>query len=223
MAMDEKSIRELLKAKVSIQASQGLDAARVLSRAKKVKRRRNAVGLAGVLSVTVIALFAGNQLRSSDDNGEPTLSESSKGSASSDERVTDTTEKERCPSAPVRPTYLPWLRQGEDVPDPAFTYDKQIHRAQEFWQNPDLPPGVGGVALTRYPLPGGISGGEPIGSDIEGVAGYLHVGEGASVSASWDIVGRCNFVELIIEDPKAGIREKVHQLKRVAHSLKDEA
>jgi hypothetical protein len=126
---------------------------------------------------------------------------------------------ERCVAPDVRPTYLPWLKPGEEVPPPRKSYDEEIDRAQLSWGDPDSEAGVG---LTVYPVPGGVSGaGDLIGIELYGVEGRLHaLDEGGLVGINWDIPGRCNFVELGLYAPGLPNDKAIEQLMMIARSLR---
>lgn len=128
------------------------------------------------------------------------------------------TRPERCVAPDVRPTYLPWLKPGEEVPPPRESYDEEINRAQLSWQDPG---GETGVGLTVYPLPGGVALEEPIAIWIYGVEGQLHrLDEGGVIGIHWDVQDEyCNFVELSLYAPGLPIGDAVNQLLKVARSL----
>lgn len=131
----------------------------------------------------------------------------------------------QCDDTPVQPTYLPWLEGGEDVPPARETYDESIDRFQQSWQDPRFEPGKGGIALTIYPVERDTGeevshGGGNSGVVVEGAEGRIHHGEGGSVSMSWTLGSRrCNFLELLIANPKLGQQGLEKDLLRVARSL----
>jgi hypothetical protein len=128
------------------------------------------------------------------------------------------TPDERCDFAPVEPTWLPWLKEGEPVPSPVRSYDEMIDRAQESWDAPDSSTGVG---LTRYTLHPGSGAGEYIGADIGRVHGFLHESEGGGLVIVWNLHEQdCNYVELILTPrPELSVEEAKAELVRVAESL----
>lgn len=120
---------------------------------------------------------------------------------------------ERCGFPTVRPTYLPWLGEGEQPGSPTRSFDEEIDRAQLSWRHSS-----GDVGVTVYPEDLAPSG-EPIGVKIDGINGYLHRGEGGTVSVSWDLDARCNLLELSISLSDATQQELERELVKVARSL----
>lgn len=212
--MDEDDLRERLQT-IAPAIPPGERLERVLRRGSRKKRVR-------VVSLPLVSIVAaaGAWAAAASLTSESPLRNAPAGSSNaSPEMSTPESESGRCEAAPVRPEWLPWLTEGEEVPEPYSSYDSEIDRAQESWQNPELPEGEGGVALTRYPLPHRADKGEPIGSDIEGIEGYINRGEGGTVSASWNLESHCNFVELIVGDPRLTVDEIEEQLRRIARSF----
>lgn len=221
--MEEDEVRRRLRT-LAPSASADARLRNVLLRARRKKRNRY-IGLSVLGSISLLlSWFAAAALFSNDVEQDGRVARSTQhlleGSAASSEPSEGTPGGgEKCDRAPVYPTYLPWLDQGEDIPKPRFSYDSEIDRAQESWQNPQLPEGEGGVGLTRYSLPYRSQKGEPVGHKIKAVEGFVNVGEGETVSAYWDIDSHCNFVELSLVDPRLSVEETIKELKNVARSL----
>ena len=119
----------------------------------------------------------------------------------------------------MRPTYLPWLEDGNTIPEPLTSYDVEIDRAQLAWQERD-----GGleVGLALYPHTPMGNIGEPTDIKIDGVEGHLHLqDEGGLIGMSWDLRDeRCNYLELVLSSPRMPKRQAVHELVRIATSLR---
>ena len=125
-----------------------------------------------------------------------------------------------CPTAPVRPTYLPWLEEGEDVPPPRETYDESIDRSQLSWVHKDETKEEIGIGLTRYQMHYLGEGGEPIDVEIEGQPGQFFVGHGdGNVSIAWDLVGECNWVSLGLHAPSLSSRDLRQKVVEIAESF----
>jgi dipeptidyl aminopeptidase/acylaminoacyl peptidase len=135
-------------------------------------------------------------------------------------RPTDGAQPSRCDAPALRPTYLPWVTPGDDIPPPDESYDPEIDRAQLSWHDARVPFGEAGVSLTLYTY-------FPTGSDprtdieIQGVAGRLHrFDDSAAVSIHWDLpTSRCNFLELSYSAPNLTKREAITHLLKIARSL----
>lgn len=134
--------------------------------------------------------------------------------------TSQTSDDRRCSRPAVKPHYLPWLTDDEEVPPPTESYDEELDRVQLSWQDPRFSENEAGVGLTLYPLTRGVSGGSPTGVEIAGSDGRMHEGEGGTVSMSWDLSRECNFLELVVANPQLQVGELKHQLLRVARSLR---
>lgn len=126
------------------------------------------------------------------------------------------TDTRRCVLPSVRPTSLPWQRSGE-LPEPSWSYDEEIDRAQLSWTNPKNP--QDGVGLTIYPLDDSVAPEEPLGVKIQGVQGYLHDGSMGENSAWWDLDQRCNFLELSVSLEGVPSERVDEEVIKVARSL----
>lgn len=129
---------------------------------------------------------------------------------------------QRCLPPRVRPTFLPWLDAGEEIPPPRVSYDAAIDRAQLTWSDPAYPEGDAGVGLSVYPHTSMGTAGEETDIVINGVAGRLHRFDEANVvGLSWDLPGRtCNFMELSLVAPDVSRSEAVSDLFDVAQSMR---
>jgi WD40 repeat protein len=127
----------------------------------------------------------------------------------------------QCRPAEVRPSYLPWIEQGDSIPRPIVSYDAEIDRAQLSWPNPNHPRGRAGIGLTVYTHTPLGSLGQETDVVIDGVAGHLHrEDEGGLVGMSWTLNGsECNYMELILADPGLSKRGAIDELMRIARSL----
>ena len=139
----------------------------------------------------------------------------------SDEPSTDTVDAARCQPPTVRPTYLPWIEPGEQIPPPVESYDDEIGRSQLSWTEPAGLQGRIGVGLTVYTHTPLGDQGEEIDIELEGVTGRLHrEDEGGLVGISWSLqTSECNFVELVLSAPGLSRNVAIEQLIRVARSL----
>lgn len=127
----------------------------------------------------------------------------------------------QCRPPELRPTYLPWIEQGDPIPRPIVSYDAEIDRAQLSWPNPNHPRGQAGVGLTIYTHTPLGSLGEETDVMIVGVAGHLHrEDEGGLVGISWSLNrSECNYIELTLADPGSSKRDAIDKLMRIARSL----
>lgn len=140
---------------------------------------------------------------------------------------------ENCPQAAYRPSFLPWLEPGEEVPAPEESYPEHEDSSGNsvpasthlMWIPPDgfVPEGKGpyNVVLVREDeLQGGP--GEPTGIAIEGVEGLLytsvHPGEAAIL---WDLDQEpCNLISLRIQASEVLTRSQAEkEILRIADSL----
>ena len=128
-----------------------------------------------------------------------------------------TESEETCGSPPVRPTYLPWLNQGDSVPPPRESYDAEIDRFSLGWDHPRSDGDR--VGLSIYPLPNRESGGEGTNAYVLGVEGRLYRGEGESLTIAWDLDQRCNFLELVYANSELTTGQIETELIRTARSL----
>jgi dipeptidyl aminopeptidase/acylaminoacyl peptidase len=127
----------------------------------------------------------------------------------------------QCRPPEVRPSYLPWIEQGDPIPRPIVSYDEEIDRAQLSWPDPNYPQGRAGIGLTVYTHTPLGSLGEETDVDIDGVAGRLHrEDEGGLVGISWTLRGsECNYMELVLADPDSSKLGAIDELLKVARSL----
>jgi dipeptidyl aminopeptidase/acylaminoacyl peptidase len=136
-------------------------------------------------------------------------------------RPTDSTDPSRCEFPTLRPTYLPWVHPGKEIPAPHESYDDEIDRAQLSWSDPRFPLGETGVGLTVYThFPQGNRG-QQTDIVVRGVAGRLHgPGDGGGVSVSWVLpTSTCNFLELSYGAPNLTMMEAIQQLLKIGRSL----
>ncbi len=183
------------------------------------RRRRGTVWLiaAGVVVAAAATwfVFDGSTRRNPTDPRQ-------RGAIATSPRPSDS-DSARCTPVEHRPTYLPWIEEGEQVPPPQESYDAEIDRAQLSWSNSDPNPRVAGVGLTRYPhIPAGNFG-EPANVSLAGTEGRLHSeDEGGLISIFWDVESdECNFVELILHAPGLSDKDAIDELKRIATSLRE--
>ena len=121
---------------------------------------------------------------------------------------------ERCDFPTTRPTYLPWLAEGDRPGAPILSYEEEIERAQLSWRHRS----GADVSLTVYPEDLDSTG-EPIGVEVDGVEGHLHRGEGGTMSVSWDLKARCDLLELGLSLPGASQKALKTELLKIARSL----
>lgn len=135
-----------------------------------------------------------------------------------------------CEFAPVRPTYLPWLRPGQRVPAPQPSHVSPDAAAANpdtaalTWSRPgwETPPRVSYVQL-RKETPTSFGGpGEQVPVAVSGAgSGQYHEGEspGSGVIA-WDTgASRCGQVVLELQAPDLTRQQAKVELLRIARSL----
>lgn len=134
-----------------------------------------------------------------------------------------------CPYAPVVPTYLPWLKRGEEVPAPAsrHTVTEEASYAILDWPNPNWKEDLHStyyvklVRTTQYNL---TAPGTPVMTHIEGWdAGELHDGkQPGEASVTWVIPNEtaCSTVSLWFSAPDMTRKQARREATKVAESLR---
>jgi hypothetical protein len=140
-------------------------------------------------------------------------------------QLTSTDESPRsadtCDFLPLRPTYLPWLSEEDEVPPPHREYEaNQKVAGLYWWRRTGTPPYYVSLVVTTGES---HSHGDPIGVSLGGDVGEFNEGEATSGYVEWEKGRRtCNYVALHYVHPpdkrisQAEIRD---QLIKVAESL----
>jgi hypothetical protein len=133
-----------------------------------------------------------------------------------------------CPFASVRPTYLPWVEPGEDVPPPdahQVRGDGGVDYALMDWRNPrwkeELPPYYVELVRKSEPVLGGST--QSVKVSIEGSGeGVLYEGETPNTpSIVWVIpnVTSCSTVVLRLVAPDMTREQATDAIVKIAESL----
>lgn len=130
---------------------------------------------------------------------------------------------EFCPFAPVRPTYLPWLRARDAVPRPQESYgpDEDSDDADLYWFREGSGPYY--VGLKRKTEFHGSGPGKPVSVRIDGAGGELYESVGPShMAIIWDTgADRCNYIVLDLDTSGELIRSDAEaEILKVAESLR---
>jgi hypothetical protein len=133
-----------------------------------------------------------------------------------------------CPFPSVRPTYLPWLSAGEDVPPPRMSHASEEggSSASLEWRNPNweqgIPPSY--VTLRRQTEPNLGAPGDPVAVTIDGSdEGGFYEGEVPGDAAiSWVIPNAtsCSTVALELVAPDMSRSEAKREIVKIAESLR---
>lgn len=123
-----------------------------------------------------------------------------------------------CPYVEASPSYLPWLDEGEEVPEPRRAVDRGT--SYVAWTSGPSDPARQRSVILRWnsePLGGK---GEPVSVRLEGADGYYYDGPGPQAAVLWKTDAEtCNLITLTVSLPEAGRRELRQEILKVAESL----
>lgn len=123
-----------------------------------------------------------------------------------------------CPYVQARPSYLPWLDEGEEVPEPRL----DVHGRTSYvaWSSgPDDPARQSSVVLRRDSEPRGGAG-EPVSVRLEGARGYFYDGPGGQAAVLWKTDAQtCKLITLTLSLPGVGRRELRTEILKIVQSL----
>jgi hypothetical protein len=134
---------------------------------------------------------------------------------------TTTPSVAKCNFLRLRPTYLPWLSENEEVPPPRKIHEKNQRIAGLYWyRRTGIPPHYISLVVTTGETD---ARGDPIGVSLGGDIGEFHQSPAASNYIAWETNDEtCNIVSLnYVRPPDSDISpdEARAQLVRVAESL----
>jgi hypothetical protein len=175
------------------------------------------VRTAVVLLVLSLAFAACNTASESQQGTVP-------GSTNESPSATSAGARTRCELASVRPTYLPWLKRGEQVPPPRKYYGPD-EAAWLDWRRPDWTKDAPYYVVLRRDSQFTTSSGELVaGTRLPETAepGRLYSGEvGFSPSIAWFLVGAasCEWLTLQLSAPGMSREEAEEEIAKIARSL----
>jgi hypothetical protein len=130
----------------------------------------------------------------------------------------------------VKPTYLPWVPEGEPLPEPqAYLQEPELQEGQEptppyaifMWSKTVTEDRHFQVLLwATTPHRQGVSD-EPVDVKLNGARGYLHARSPSKAVIIWDIgAPECDMIHLILRAPPLPLREVKSEIIRIAESLR---
>ena len=125
--------------------------------------------------------------------------------------------KAACAYVEARPTYLPWLDEGEEVPKPQL--ETENGTSYVMWASGDGGTSQKSVILRRNSEPrGGL--GEPVSVRLEGVPGYYYSSTGSDAGVLWKTdSGPCDLITLAVSLPGSDQAEVRHEILKIVESL----
>ena len=127
------------------------------------------------------------------------------------------TARTACAYVEARPTYLPWLGEGEEVPQPQLNVESGT--SYVAWTSGRGGPSQKSVILRRSSEPRGGKG-EPVSVRLEGARGYYYAAPGSSAGVLWKTdSGPCNLITLALSLPGAGRAELRAEILQIVKSL----
>ena len=124
-----------------------------------------------------------------------------------------------CPHVEARPTYLPWLDKGEEVPEPQLEVENGT--SYVMWASGDGDPSQKSVIFRRNSEPrGGL--GEAVSVRLEGARGYYYASPGSSAAVLWKTDSEtCDLITLAVSLPGSDQAEIRDEVLRIVESLQD--
>jgi hypothetical protein len=122
-----------------------------------------------------------------------------------------------CVHVEARPTYLPWLDEGEEVPEPQREVDNGT--SYVMWTSGDGGPSQKSVIFRRSSEPrGGL--GEPVSVRLEGAQGYYYTAPGSSGGVLWKTGSEpCGLITLAVSLPGSSQAEIRDEVLKIVESL----
>lgn len=124
-----------------------------------------------------------------------------------------------CPYVEAKPTYLPWVDNNEEVPQPRR--DIEGETSYVTWASDDDASGHTFVVFRRNSEPLGGKG-EPVSVTVEGAPGYFYAAPGPQAAIVWKTNSqKCDLITLELSLPDATQDKLRQELMRVAESLEE--
>ena len=122
-----------------------------------------------------------------------------------------------CAYVEARPSYLPWLDEGEPVPEPQLQTDNGT--SYVTWASGDGGTSQKSVIFRRSSEPRGGRG-EPVSVKLEGVRGYYYASPGSDAGVLWKTDSdACDLITLAVSLPGSGRAEVRAEVLKIVKSL----
>lgn len=148
------------------------------------------------------------------DAGERSSSTGAGGGSTAVATATETA----CPYVEARPTYLPWLDEGEEVPEP----QRNVENGTSYvaWSTGEADPSrQKSLIFRRNDEPMGGKG-EPVSVSLEGADGYYYSAPGPLASVLWKTDSdSCNLITLALSLPGSDRPELRKEILQIVESL----
>jgi hypothetical protein len=128
--------------------------------------------------------------------------------------------RDACPYVEARPSYLPWLEQDEDLPEPR----REIQNGTSYvlWSTKANNPSRQRSVVLRRNAEARGGRGEPVTVRLEGAPGFYYDGPMGQAAVLWQTgSGRCSLITLSVSLPGADRAELRRETLRVADSLEN--
>lgn len=164
-----------------------------------------------IFTAAASALWTGVSCGDAGEQSSPTRAGARASAAA--ERATETA----CPYVEARPAYLPWLDEGEEVPEPRRDVDHGTSHLA--WSSGDGARSQAHVILRRNSEPRGGKG-EPVSVKLEGADGYYYAAPGSDAAVLWKTgAGSCNLITLALSLPGSDRAELRDEILKIVGSL----